>query len=264
MVKLIASDLDGTLLPPTKIMPEKTFGLIDVMSAEGITFAPASGRQLHNLKKLFAPVLDKIAIIAENGGLVFCRGEIVFCDPTPAADVKRALDIIRRVDGLYPVVSCVDCAFYEDSYPRFVETLKRSYSAEKLVTNLDDVLESHVALKISVWDDLPAAEHGGKILPPMIEGLRTMISGFDWLDVSVAHANKGRALKALMAHLGVERSDCVAFGDHMNDLEMLQASGKAYVTANAFPALKAAVGEEIASNADFGVIKKIQEILKVT
>ncbi len=261
MIKLIASDLDGTLMPPSKIMPEDTFPLIEKMHAKGTLFVPASGRQLPNLLKLFAPVSDKIAVIAENGGLVWYGGEIIFSDPTPAADVLRALDIIRGVDGLYPVVSCAERAYYEDDYPRFVTTLKRSYSSETLVDNLDEIAARETALKISVWDDLPAAEHGGVILPPLIEGLRTMISGKDWLDVSVAHANKGRALNALMQHLGIKKEECAAFGDHMNDYEMLAASGHPYVTANAFPPLKKLIGEEIPSNADFGVITKIKELI---
>ncbi|MDE7087153.1 MAG: HAD hydrolase family protein, partial [Clostridia bacterium] len=123
------------------------------------------------------------------------------------------------------------------------------------------VINNVSALKISVWDDLPAAEHGGKILPPLIDGLRTMISGYDWVDVSVAHANKGRALNALMKYLGVEKRGCAAFGDHMNDYEMLSVSGQPFVTANAFPHLKELIGEEIPSNADFGVIKKLKELI---
>ena len=238
MIKLIACDLDGTLLPPTKIMPEETFGLIEKFSAQGGVFAPASGRQLPNLKKLFAPVLDKIAIIAENGGIVYYRGEIIFTDPTPADGVLRALKIIRGVDGLYPVLSCADCAYYEDGFPRFVETLKRSYSSERKVENLDEIAKSETAFKISVWDSVPAAQHGGIILPPLIKGLRTMISGYDWVDVSREGANKGNALNALMKHLGVNKEECAAFGDHMNDYEMLAASGHPYVTANAYPPLK--------------------------
>ncbi len=264
MIKLIACDLDGTLLPPTKIMPAECFELIEQFTLKGGVFAPASGRQLPNLLKMFAPVADKIAIIAENGGLVHYKGKIIYSDPTPPEDVARALAVIRKKQGLHPVLSCTDCAYYEDDDEQFVKTLKASYSDEKKVPNLDDVINNVTALKISIWDELPAAEHGGKILPPEIEGLRTMVSGRDWLDVSCAHANKGEGLKALMAHLGVKREQCAAFGDHMNDLEMLMVSGRPYVTANAFPALKARVGEEIPSNADFGVIKKFKDILDET
>ncbi len=261
MIKLIASDLDGTLLPPTKIMPADTFPLIEQMHERGTLFVPASGRQLPNLKKLFAPVSNKIAIIAENGGLVWHKGEIVFANPTPSEDVARALDIIRGVDGLYPVVCCAERAFYEDDYPRFVETLKRSYSSETRVDNLDEIVKQSDVLKISVWDDMPAAEHGGVILPPLIDGLRTRVSGYDWLDVSSPTTDKGKALSALMERLSVKREECAAFGDHMNDYEMLYVSGHPYVTANAFPPLKKLIGEEIPSNANFGVITKIKELI---
>lgn len=261
MIKLIASDLDGTLLPPTKILPEETFPLIEKLADRGVTFAPASGRQLPNLKKLFAPVLDRIAIIAENGGLVYYKGEIIFSDPTPADGVRRALEAVRAEDGLYPVISCADCAYIEDAYPRFLEIFKRSYSSYEMVGNLDEVVNSKSAVKVSIWDDAPAAEHGGKILPPKLKGLRTMVSGRDWLDVSAENADKGRALEALMRHLQVTREECAAFGDHMNDMEMLEKSGHPYVTANAYPPLKELIGEEIPSNADFGVIKKIKELI---
>lgn len=261
MIKLIASDLDGTLLPPSKIMPDETFDLIEKLYRKGIVFTAASGRQLPNLKKLFAPVCDKIAIIAENGGLAWFRNEIIFSDPTPDESVKYALDVIRKESDLYPLLSCENCAYYENTEVEFVKTLKKSYSSEQAVNDLDEVIGREKVLKISVWDPLVAADHGGQILPPKIKGLRTMISGYDWLDVSVLGANKGKALAAIAARLGVNKSEIAAFGDHMNDLEMLQASGNAYVTANAYPPLKERVGETIASNVEYGVIQKLKEIL---
>lgn len=261
MVRLIASDLDGTLLPPTKILPADTFETIEKLYGKGVLFVVASGRQLPNLKRMFAPVLGKIAIIAENGGLVWYGGKIIFSDPTPTDGVLYALDIIRQERDLYPLLSCDDCAYYESGYPPFVSTLLKSYSSTQAVESLDGVAREKTVLKISVWDDRPCAEHGGVILPQKIKGLRAMISGYDWLDVSAPDANKGKALCALTDLLGIDRKDCVAFGDHMNDYEMLRAVGKAYVPANAFGPLKERLGEVIASNAENGVMKKLQEFL---
>lgn len=262
MIKLIVSDLDGTLLPPSKELPEETFPLIEKLYDKGVVFAPASGRQLPNLKKLFAPVLDKIAIIAENGGLVWHKGEIVYSSPTAKEDILRAVRIIRAQKDLYPVISCADCAYYEDDLPLFVDTVNNSYSSAKRAENLDEVAKRETALKISVWDAQPAAEHGDKVLPPLISGLKTRISGRDWLDVCREDANKGTALNAFMSLLNVKKEECAAFGDHMNDLEMLQNSGLPFVTANAYPLLKElSHGEVILSNAEEGVIKKIKEFL---
>ena len=262
MIKLIASDLDGTLLPPTKILPPDTFPFIRKMKGNGMVFVPARGRQLPNLKIMFAPVLDDIAIIAENGGLAWADGRIIFEDPTPAEGVKYALGIIEKQEGLYPLLSCADCAYYASGYEPFVATLKKSYSSCMRTDDLYAVADREKVLKISVWDERPCAEHGGIILPPLIKGMRAMISGYDWLDVSAPQANKGRAFEALLAYYGVPREDSVAFGDHMNDYEMLKAAGRAYIPQNGFEKLKeSGVGQIIGPHRELSVIKKIGELI---
>ena len=264
MYRLIATDLDGTLLPPTKIMPAQTFEYIARMKDMGAVFVPASGRQLPNLKKLFAPVLGDIAIIAENGGLAWADGRIVFRDPTPSDGVKYALNVIGGIEGLYPLLSCADRAYYASGYEPFVTVLNRSYSSAVRVDDLMAVADREEVLKISVWDSKPCAEHGGVILPPLLEGMRAMISGYDWLDVSAPGANKGRAFVALLDYFGIDRSESVAFGDHMNDYEMLCAAGKAYIPENGFPKLKeSGAGEIIGPHRELSVIKKIGEIMNL-
>lgn len=262
MVKLIASDLDGTLLPPSKIMPEGLFGLIEKLYSRGVVFAPASGRQLPNLKKLFAPVLDKIAVIAENGGLVWFDDKIIYTKPTPFDGVKKTLAAVKNIGGLYPLLSCADCAYYDSDNRQFEDVVKKSYSACKRVESLDKIKDKVEVIKISVWDEQPpSAVHGAPQLAPILKGLRVMASGYDWLDVSTLEANKGNALYALMRELGVARNECAAFGDHMNDLEMLETCGQPFVVANAFTNLKERFESVIPSNAEFGVIKKLEEFL---
>ncbi len=262
MLKLVATDLDGTLIPPSKVIPEETFPLIEKLYKKGVIFVAASGRQLPNLKKQFAPVLDKIAIIAENGGLVWYGGKIIYSQPTSPADVKRALKIIDGEKGLHPLLSCVDCAYHSDTHPQFVAISEKSYSSMRKVDNLEEIADREQVLKISVWDEFPPCRnHGGIVLPPKTRGLRTIVSGYDWLDVSTPLANKGEALKSLIGVLGIPAADCAAFGDQMNDLEMLLVSGMPFVTANGDPELKRRVGSIIPSNAEFGVINKIKEFL---
>ena len=78
MIKLIASDLDGTLLyGRDNTVSEEMFELIREMKRRGIIFAAASGRQYHNLKKLFAPVWQDMAFICENGAAVFYQDKII-------------------------------------------------------------------------------------------------------------------------------------------------------------------------------------------
>ncbi len=77
-IKLIACDLDGTLLHPGEREPRpEAFELIDELHRRGIVFMPASGRQYASLRYLFAPVADELAYVCENGALVMSEGHAV-------------------------------------------------------------------------------------------------------------------------------------------------------------------------------------------
>ena len=75
MIKLIATDLDGTLLNREKKLPDDIFDVIDALDKKGILFAAASGRQMASLERLFAPVREKMIFIAENGAYVKYKDE---------------------------------------------------------------------------------------------------------------------------------------------------------------------------------------------
>ena len=100
MIKFIATDLDGTLLDEDKKLPEEIFSVIEELAKRNILFAPASGRQYANLRKLFAPVADKVVFICENGALVKYREETLLLDPIKETYLKDALDEIRAIPHL--------------------------------------------------------------------------------------------------------------------------------------------------------------------
>ena len=75
MIKLIASDIDGTLLPyGQKELTPRLFPLIERLWARGVLFCPASGRQYHSLRRLFAPIADHLAYLCENGAILYGPG----------------------------------------------------------------------------------------------------------------------------------------------------------------------------------------------
>ena len=95
MVKFVASDLDGTLLlNGAQSVDESAIQYINKLVDKGVIFAPASGRQITSLKRLFGAVSDKLAYIAENGALVEYKGETI---GKTAMDRKLALEIIEDV-----------------------------------------------------------------------------------------------------------------------------------------------------------------------
>ena len=96
-IKLIACDLDGTLLHPGECEPRsEAFELIDELHRRGIVFMPASGRQYSSLRSLFAPVADELAYVCENGALVMSEGRAV---------VKRSMERNLAMDIANAVVA---------------------------------------------------------------------------------------------------------------------------------------------------------------
>ena len=96
-IKLIACDLDGTLLHPGEREPRsEAFELIDELHRRGIVFMPASGRQYASLRHLFAPVADELAYVCENGALVMSEGRAV---------VKRSMERSLAMDIANAVVA---------------------------------------------------------------------------------------------------------------------------------------------------------------
>ena len=87
MIKLVASDLDGTLLlHKAQSLPEEIFSLIRQLEELGIMFVAASGRQYPNMTKLFAPVASEISYISENGALAVDHGEVLYQDSFDRGD----------------------------------------------------------------------------------------------------------------------------------------------------------------------------------
>ena len=256
MIKLVASDLDGTLLDNEGKLPEGIFPAIEKLSARGILFCPASGRQLTALKKMFEPVSDKILIMAENGAIVSYKNELLRCDSLPRSDILCALGAISAVPDAYPLLCTPDCAYYQSEEQPFLTYVRASYISNAK-GNLKKIALSEKVCKIAVYDGKGPENNGMKILPARLPDLRIIQSGGNWLDISQKHADKGQALHFIFEKFGFSKEDCVAFGDHMNDYEMLLACGHPYVTENAYPPLKQKIGKIIPSNADHGVLKSI-------
>lgn len=262
MIRLAASDLDGTLLDSAGRLPEEIFPLIEALYEKGIYFCAASGRQLVSLEKMFAPVRDKIVFIAENGAICAYRGEIFFCKTLGAEKTRTALAEIAGLKdrGVYPLLCTPDCAYYEDDVQPFVSYVEASYlnSAYRLFA---DVLKKSDVCKIAVFDAHGPENNSMKILPRKLGGLRVIQSGADWLDISSESVNKGVALGFVQKKFGILRSECAAFGDHMNDYEMLLACDHSYVTENAFDELKKLIGNTVPSNDEGGVLRALKKIL---
>ncbi len=262
MIRLIASDLDGTLLLPDGSLPSEIFSLVREMTARGILFTVASGRQYESLRRLFSPVEEDVLFIAENGALVYYRGERLFAKTLPADRLNGILRAVRSQEGAYPLLCCAEGAYTDADYPPFVAECAKYYPRFRRLGNLENCPERDAVCKVAVYDRRGAALFSGRALPALLPSLRVIVSGKVWTDISMPETNKGNAMKFAQNYFHIEREECAAFGDYMNDLEMLLACGHAYVPENGFPALKEQIGNIIPSNAEKGAVQKIKAILE--
>lgn len=259
MIKLIASDLDGTLLDPAGNLPAGTFDAVEELYEHGVLFCAASGRQLAALQQMFAPVADKILIMAENGALVAHGQNILYTRPLHRMQVSRALDAVRTLYGAHALVCTANCAYYRDEAQPFLQCVQAAY-LRNVKSDLKAVAAREEVCKVAVYDDLGPENSSMKVLPRALPDLRVIQSGANWLDISDKDAHKGRAMQFILELCDLRPVDCAAFGDHMNDYEMLLAVGHPYVTANAFPPLKRLIGTVIGSNHDGGVLQALHAI----
>ena len=121
MIRLIASDLDGTLLHNgAQQLTPRTIELIHALTRKGVHFIAASGRQYDNERRLFAPIKDEISYIAENGSLCIHRGEVISRGIIPDDLAYRIMHDIRKNPDYEIVVSREDTCLIEDRCPEFV------------------------------------------------------------------------------------------------------------------------------------------------
>ena len=125
MIHLIASDIDGTLLQggQTRLDPA-LFDVIERLEQHGIRFAAASGRQYTNLRRLFAPVADKIDYICENGSLVISDGSVLYKQVIDRALGTKILRCMLEMEGCEPLLSGVMQCYVQPKNPAYADHMR--------------------------------------------------------------------------------------------------------------------------------------------
>lgn len=263
-IRLIAVDMDGTLLLPDGSIPPALWPLLDRLRERGIAFAPASGRQLATLQRMFGGVDAELDYIAENGAYVV-RGEVEISsdalDPAFAASVvTRLRDLVAEGELRAGIVVCgKKSAYIEDTDRDFVAEVRRYYARLEIV---DDLLaiEDQV-LKLAIYDFDGGEEHTAPAFADARATHQVVVSGEHWVDIMNTTVNKGVALRGLQEALGVTAAQTAAFGDYLNDVELLQAADWSYAMDDAHPDVIAVARHRAPSNADAGVLTVIEELL---
>ncbi|ALI99929.1 HAD family hydrolase [Rufibacter tibetensis] len=259
-IKLVATDMDGTLLDPQHNLNEEFYTVYQALKERGILFAAASGRQYYNLVNLFKPIKDEIIFLAENGSFVVYQGEELSVQALDLAETKRLLKKAREIEGSYMVLCGKKSAYVDNTAPEFMAQVELYYDKVEVVDDLLQV-EDDQFLKIAICELKGVEDSSNLHFREEREHLQITVSGKIWLDICDKLANKGRGMEVVQERFNITPEETMVFGDYLNDLKMIQKAHYSFAMENAHPDIKEAARYRAKSNSQNGVIEVLQQLV---
>lgn len=231
--KILFLDIDGTILRPDDTIEDSTKTAIIEMKRQDIEVVLATGRPLHEISEL-AEELQIASFIGYNGALGIYEGETIFAEPMQSEDVKYILNV-AAANG-HEVV----CYTNEKNYLSNLETesvqafLKQFHLRQNAIFTegaIENILGMTIITAGNKGDSLYKFNNGIHLSQVNVEGMQHCY------DVIRDHVNKGIGVEFLLNKLGIKREESIAFGDGMNDREMLESAGEGFAMGNAHPDL---------------------------
>ena len=276
MYKLIAIDIDGTLLNSKSELTEKTRNILKEASDRGIYIVLTSGRLTNSIKKFCDEIGADKYLIAENGASIINlqNNELEYSKYISKEIVNKVLDICDKNNIYYMVytnkelivksIKHMTMFFYKQNYnPNarintivagrdYIDAVTDNFT-KLMICDEDRSIYNNIISKlreISEIDVSPVPHISTKRLE--INGEKTTIE-YSYADICLKGANKWNAIKELAFKLGIEEEEIIAIGDNINDLKMIENAGLGVAMENGSPHVKALADVIAPSNNDDGV-----------
>lgn len=262
MIKLIVSDIDGTLLEDGgNALNPQLFDTILKLRKQGVQFAAASGRQWASIEQVFDPVKEKIFYLSDNGAYIGCHGRNLFLNTLDRSVVMDMVADVRKREDLDIMISGPDVVYLETKNQKFVDWMVEGYKFRvKVVDDLTAVDDQFI--KISIYKKESVEEATSELRQKYSDKLKITISGDMWVDCMANGVNKGEAVKLLQESLEILPKETMAFGDQLNDIEMLNRAYYSFAIGNARPEVKKAARFQADTNVNDGVLKVLKLLVK--
>ena len=259
MIKLVVTDIDGTLVDDNKNLSPDFWETAGQLARKNIIFAVASGRQYHTLARQFAPIAGGMLFLAENGTYVVYQNRELFTEALDPAAARDFIKIGRGIAGAHPILCGKNSAYVENDNEQFIAETRRYYERYRRVDDLLTVEDT--ILKVTLFDFHDAEKHACPYFKPYEHRYKIAAAGKRWVDITALSANKGAALRRVQRQLGISPDETLVFGDYLNDLEMMREATYSYAMKNAHPeVIKAARFVTERDNNDHGVVATIREL----
>jgi Cof subfamily protein (haloacid dehalogenase superfamily) len=236
MIKLIATDLDGTLLDDNKNIHPSFWETFEKLKGLGVLFLAASGRQYFTLHEQFKAVENDIILLAENGTLVKHRDEAIFLNDLPIEHARFFIHKARQTPRSDVILCGMNSAYVDSRNPDFWEDAAKYYRRLQFV---DDIaMVDDIILKVTLWDHVNAEQNSYTYFKDFEGEFNVAVAGDSWLDITNKTASKGTAIDVIQNNYGISPEETLVFGDHLNDKDMMRTGYYSYAMKNAHPKIK--------------------------
>ena len=260
MIKLIATDMDGTFLDSNKKFDKEFIDLFYQLKDKGIKFVIASGNQYYRLYQKFLPMSEDMYFIAENGSYIAEGSKEIYSNVIKPEHILKVREIIASIPRIAMVMCGKKGAYMLEKHIQYKNEVQKYFVSFQFVKSYDDIDDE--IMKCSLLDTLyKTDEIVGDIQSQLPDGLRIVTAGNEWMDIQNFGIHKGKGKQLLQKKYNIAFDECAAFGDQMNDYELLQSVKYGYAMANAVEPIKEIAYGITLSNQHQGVIKKIKEVI---
>lgn len=259
-IKLICTDMDGTLLNDKQELPIKFKKVMRALEDRGIIFVIASGRGIAGIKFKIDYDSDNLFYISDNGAILRSSDKMYFKNYFSNIESKRIINKFRNLKEATIIAAAEHINYVELHSDHSLNDIENFFVDFKVIKDLN-VIEDDI-VRITMLSHMHSFENYlHKDLDVFKENYFVVRGGEQWIDIMKQNSNKGNALEYLLSHLNISKENTIGFGDYHNDLHMLETVGIAYAVGNAHPDIKAMANEVIGTNNDDAVLNKIIELL---
>jgi Cof subfamily protein (haloacid dehalogenase superfamily) len=236
MIKLIATDLDGTLLDDKKNIHPSFWEVFEELKQQGVLFVAASGRQYFTLHEQFKQVENDIILLAENGTLVKHRDDAIFLNDLPLEHARFFIQKARQTPRADVILCGMNSAYVDSRNPEFWNDAAQYYRRLQLVEDISRI--DDIILKVTLWDHVNAEQNSYTYFREFEGEFKVAVAGDSWLDITNKTASKGTAIEIIQKNFGILTEETLIFGDYLNDIDMMGTGYYSYAMKNAHPKIK--------------------------
>lgn len=265
MYKLIAMDMDGTLLNEKKQISEKTREAIMKAKEKGVKIVLASGRPLEGIERY----LEELELKSGEDYVLSFNGCLVQNTVTKQTIMKKTLKG-RDLHYLYEISKNIGVNIHAFSKMGCITPTLTKYSEVEgningipvHVITYNEVDEAEDITKIMMVDEAEVLEQAIKNLPEEVYKRYTVVRSAPYfLEFLNKEGNKGAGVKALAEHLGITEQEIICVGDAGNDLHMIEYAGLGVAMGNAFEEVKEIADYITKSNEEDGIVEVIEKFI---